>query len=247
MLFRFAALLGVLLLVAGLTGPASAGPEKATAATLKQRLLGTTEEELGLAYVMGYSNVNKQHGAALLGPGLMTLDMSVPAEVHDDRIWITLPGKMEPMRSTATFLNFGFVPVTATMEVTPTGPVNVSAWAWIETFKGEVTAKASVDVRIFDASVNGQPLDLGPHCHTATPVDLTVKGEFPPWTVNDGGPLSGYVDYPPFTGCGVTEDLSPLLTYSITGKGNYTKLTQGRLCTPANGFGCPPLVPKPEK
>jgi hypothetical protein len=49
--------------------------------------------------------------------------------------------------------------------------------------------------------------------------------------VNTGGPLTGFVAIPRFAGCGVGEDLDPLLTASISGPDNFIKLIQGVPCT----------------
>jgi len=67
------------------------------------------------------------------------------------------------------------------------------------------------------------------------------------YTVSTGGPLTGMLTIPPFTGCGVTENLDPLLTGSISGSGNFVKLTQGKLCGPSQpkNWTCPPPVPEP--
>jgi hypothetical protein len=62
---------------------------------------------------------------------------------------------------------------------------------------------------------------------------MTVKltGRSPDYTVNTGGPLTGTTTIPPFSGCGVGEDLDPLLNASISGPDNFMKLTQGVPCT----------------
>ena len=52
---------------------------------------------------------------------------------------------------------------------------------------------------------------------------------------------------PPFTGCGVSEDLDPLITGLVSGGGNFVKLTQGSICTlTGSNNGCPPEEPTPE-
>lgn len=48
---------------------------------------------------------------------------------------------------------------------------------------------------------------------------------------------------PAFSGCGVTEDLDPLFTGTVSGPDNYLKLMMGTLCAPAEPFLCPPIVP----
>jgi hypothetical protein len=102
-------------------------------------------------------------------------------------------------------------------------------------------------------TVNGVPLRVGAGCRTVRPVRLVLIGKgdntIPPrgYTVSTGGPLSGMLTIPPFTGCGVSENLDPLLTGSISGSGNFVKLTQGKLCGPSqpSNWTCPPPVPKP--
>jgi hypothetical protein len=101
--------------------------------------------------------------------------------------------------------------------------------------------------------VNGEPLAIGPGCRPVSNVRLTLIGRgdntVPPtgYTVTTGGPLSGRLTIPAFTDCGVTENLDPLLTGSISGPGNYVLMTQGKLCGPADPqeWTCPPPVPKP--
>ena len=53
-----------------------------------------------------------------------------------------------------------------------------------------------------------------------------------------------YTDIPPFTGCGVGEDLDPLLTGLISGKDNYVKMTQGAICDIRTERTCPPAPPE---
>ena len=110
-------------------------------------------------------------------------------------------------------------------------------------------------------AVNGTPLNVGRHCQTV-PATVTLTGRTPQYTLLDGGPLTGYVTIPRFTGCGVGENLDPLLTASVSGPRNFVILTQGPLCekfpgTPANAncrippgapgypYGLPKYYPKP--
>ncbi len=108
-------------------------------------------------------------------------------------------------------------------------------------------------ISLSNVDVNGVPLAVGPHCRPVSPVHLVLiaKGEntLPPkgYTVPTGGPLTGMLTIPPFTGCGVTENLDAVLTGSISGPHNFLKMTQGKLCAPAqpHGLTCPPPVPRP--
>jgi hypothetical protein len=52
----------------------------------------------------------------------------------------------------------------------------------------------------------------------------------PNYVVNTGGFLSGTATIPPFHGCGAGENLDPLFTASLSGPGNYIRITQGPIC-----------------
>jgi hypothetical protein len=218
-------------------------------------------------YITGYSDVLKLYGAAPLQPKRPGL----PALVNIDFAYrhVIKPGKLieystgelyyqghhelPPVR--ATFLAFRFVPVTATLMVTELTPIQIRSVSGITAPPYPITVRATtrVRIRISDVDVNGVRLPTGPHCRPVSSPRLTLTGRgdntIPPkgYTVPTGGPLSGRLAIPAFTGCGVTENLDPLLTGSISGPGNFVLMTQGRLCGPANprDWTCPPPVPKP--
>lgn len=219
--------------------------------------------QLGCAYIAGYADVRKLDGAALVGPGLTNLsigdrvvfnlnsgyfeeDSAAQLDFrpcHTCRIVHALP----PAR--ATFLAFGFMPVSATLQLIEVGTINIIGVGTVSTLKTN-TAWSLLALRISDVKVNGQPLAVGAHCQTVRPVlvKLTGFGTGPqPYSLQGGGPLTGKVTIPPFTGCGVTENLDPLFTGTVSGPGNFAKLTQGSLCTLIGNLGCPPPVPKPRR
>ncbi|WP_409182564.1 DUF6801 domain-containing protein [Amycolatopsis sp. VS8301801F10] len=122
---------------------------------------------------------------------------------------------------TATFLGFGFVPVTATVEFLPVDYRNSKLIDLTGQLWGGVrlTTRVQVMARMSNAKVNGVPLDLGPDCVTAKPVSLNLSGKYNATTggIISTDPNSPDPDYrgfalPPFVHCGTTEPLSPLLT-----------------------------------
>jgi uncharacterized protein DUF6801 len=193
--------------------------------------------------VVNYSNVRKLKGAARvqgLGSVRATERFAFPMDpvannhLETDSI---LQSHMNPNR--ATFLGFGFVPTTATIEVVQPEVANVFVIGPVEGSIGYKpvisTAYAEVTLRMRDAEVNGAPLNVGPNCRTADPMLLKVEGDSsadPAYLINEGGVLSGYVTIPPFTGCGVGEDLDPLITAAVSGPGNYVRIIQGPACWP---------------
>jgi len=219
------------------------------------------------AYLPGYADVAKLIGAALLEPaapakpGLVNVDFAEHHKITKTELIARSTGKLfykgkpELPPITTTLLAFRFVPVTATLEIRELGPIIIVSTSGITAppFPITVVATAKVTIQITNVKVNGVPLAVGPRCETATPVTLKLTGKgdntLPPrgYTVPTGGALQGRVTIPRFTGCGVGENLDPLFTGSISGKGNFVKQTQGKLCGPAqpSAWVCPPPVPKP--
>lgn len=223
-------------------------------------------------YMAGYSNVNKLHGAAKFSdPGLLRLNLntsvsflSCPTGVKS---WLTTDGtldyhgKPQMPPAEATFLTFGFMPTTAKMELTLEGRVDIGTLGdsapdpETKQYKETTTAVALLRIRLYDVDVNGEPLDVGANCRAVRPMELELVGKGSTgtngpvgYTVKTGGPLTGTSDIPPFAGCGVTEDLDNLLTASVSGKDNFTKMMQSPLCVEDVPANCPePTKPTPER
>ncbi|MFB9834489.1 DUF6801 domain-containing protein [Actinoallomurus acaciae] len=218
----------------------------------------------GEAYMAGFSNVHKLGGSTLIGrengqtTGHVTLELGYQISINQctgdthiySRASLDDDGEHKLPPATATFLTFGFMPTTATLELTsPEGTdLEIDSHGYQDSegnYFEETTITSQLVIRIHDVLVNGTPLDVGPHCESATPMPVTLTGELPDYEVNLGGPLTGTVKIPPFSGCGVGEDLDPLFTGSISGPDNYMKLIQGVPCTrPTDGTppqNCDPI------
>jgi hypothetical protein len=227
------------------------------------KVIGTGTATCG--YLTGYADVAKLIGAALLQPklgrpALVNVDFAEHHGFKHDKLIEHSTGELyyhgrhalPPV--TATFLAFRFVPVTATLHITELTSVAILSASGITAPPYPITVKATTKamLKVTDVSVNGLSLPVGTQCRIAAPLILTLIGKgdntIPPkgYTVPTGGTLAGRVTIPPFTHCGTTENLDPLLTGSISGHGNYVKLTQGKLCGPAQpaNWTCPPPVPK---
>jgi hypothetical protein len=219
--------------------------------------------ELGCAYIVGYSDVRKLNGAALVGPGLTNLAigervvLNLTSGYFEEDSAAQLDFRPCPTckivhalpAAHATFLAFGFMPVSATLQLTEIGTINIIGVGTTSALASN-TAWSLMALRISDVTINGQPLAVGPHCQTVRPllIKLVGLGTGPqPYTLQGGGPLTGQITIPPFTGCGVTENLDPLFTGTVSGPGNFAKFTQGSLCTLIGDLGCPPPIPKPRR
>jgi Family of unknown function (DUF6801) len=229
----------------------------------------------GCAFTTGYADVRKLKGAALIAPALTNVNLTVTALENtnknidfielDNVAELDFHGKHQFPPTTATFLSFGFVPTTATIELIEHGTINIFAVGpagiqgshckpnkW-RTCDSIATAFSRLSVQVVPGSVkvNGVPLDVGTHC--ATPqFDAILTGSSatnPSYNVQFGGPLLGTVNIPKFSNCGVTENLDPIFNAAISGPANFNLLTQGEVCFVQDALDCGPdkgpIPPKP--
>jgi hypothetical protein len=223
----------------------------------------------GCAYVIGFSDVRKLGEAALIGPALTDLKIGITSAFKFTRKLtyiqennagkVQYHGKAQFPPAKATLLAFGFMPVTVTLQLSEIGTLNAifitegpGSHGCIPPhckLTGLTTVSSRLSLRVYNVKVNGVPLDVGPACETATPFNAVLKGVYPKYSINTGGPLSGTLTIPPFKGCGAgTENLDVIFTAPVSGSDNFTKLTQGPPCTPINESGCNPIViPTPQR
>jgi hypothetical protein len=209
------------------------------------------------AYLTGYTNVNKLHASVLQPPGIVNImagrivlrcegNANLACQVAT--IQPDLNGRPDLPVATASFLPFGFVPSVGSMQLTQVGLANASLrFTSRPPYTGTAVVTVKLVARILEASVNGVAVDVGPDCRTSTPIDAVLTANYPDYSITEGGVLSGTVTIPPFSGCGVTEDLDPVFTGLVSGPGNYVKMTQGLICTINSGYRCPPEVPEAER
>ncbi|MFV2212494.1 DUF6801 domain-containing protein [Actinomadura sp. LOL_016] len=207
----------------------------------------------GCIYLAGFSNVTKLDGATVVNdpefadPALTNVIYKITSTGAELRQRF-----VSPLRSRSTFLTFGLMPTTATMELTqaplePGGPVYgaVEAITNLETGIQTVEAHMKMSIRIYDVSVKGTPLDVGDRCRTEVPADLELSGTMP--NILQGGVLDGTFAIPRFEGCGAAEDLDPLFNGTVAGSDNLLRVTLGSTCIPFAQISCPPVLPEPSR
>jgi len=231
--------------------------------------------EPGCAYTGGYADVLKLNGAGLITPGVINLDVEARLAYcwtadhighckkgvnyfqADNYARLSYHGLAEFPPSSTTFLAFGFEPVSAVLHLIEIGTINAVAIGPYNATAAPcstkdpcptiVTVSSYLYIRVTNVAINGVPLNAGAECGTA-PFDAVVSGTSaskPPYSVTGGGPVTGTIDIPPFTNCGVGEDLNPLFTASISGQDNASLLTQGPVCFVLGGGTCNPRTGKP--
>lgn len=235
-----------------------------------------------VAYVTGYANATKQKSAALSRlscnrivdewkkivpkPDGLHLIQHATGELD----W---EGKRMMKPSPATFLTYGFMPTTATMELIQTKTMTIDSDILLAKSTGVTYIRVPLVLRLTDVKVNGVPLDVGANCRTVGSlyskdpdpaqdtkdhVVLTgiLKGRGDGYQLITGGVLTSTVTIPPFSGCGVGEDLDAVFTSAVSGPGNYVKQVQGAPCAsgvarPDPRYCTPRLepkdVPKPQR
>ncbi|MFD0022603.1 DUF6801 domain-containing protein [Streptomyces sp. NPDC058382] len=245
--------------------------------------VGDPEDQFSLnAYVTGYANVAKLKGATLFpvacaqieqGATVINIQDGLVHLIQDSTVILDYRGKPQLPPATSTFLTFGFMPTTATLEMTQIPPAagpdgnpapNIHSDLKIlgpGNSEGTTTIELQLQLRLHDVKVNGVALDVGANCRTERPFTLPLRGEMvlkdgvqTGYTLVTGGVLTGQVTLPPFSGCGVGEDLDDIFTASISGVPGAVKQVQAPPCAAAqhDPVVCtedsqPVKVPRPQR
>ncbi|GAA1683833.1 hypothetical protein GCM10009765_36470 [Fodinicola feengrottensis] len=231
------------------------GPLKVGAAGTHKSAAGRLDDEPNStpasAYLVGYSDVQKLNGAALVGPGLIDLkifDATFDPVTGD--VDVVANGQLTLPPAKSTFLTFGFMPTAATMQLTQVGIMVIKTHSAAQpdgTYITTTVSTVQMSLRIYEVKVNGTSLDVGPNCHTFENLFLTLNAEGD-YAADTGGTFAGTVTIPRFADCGVGEDLDGLFTASISGPGNFMRMTQGPGCFPVPvPYQCPPVIPEPKR
>ncbi|EMD22345.1 hypothetical protein [Amycolatopsis azurea] len=164
---------------------------------------------------------------------------------------VPITGKLAIPSTSSYFVSFRFMPATGTVELIPdgdaTGTVEVKTGATTNckavgtNLCGDSDVTSKVFIKLSDVKVDGKVLDVGPNCRTAQSVAVNIKALMPLGFPAPSVKATSTFSTPGFTGCGVREDLSPLLTGLVSGPGN-TLVTNLKLrCVgsgpPPNGCG----------
>ncbi|WP_327291423.1 DUF6801 domain-containing protein [Streptomyces sp. NBC_01198] len=220
-------------------------------------------------FITGLSNVAKLKGASVLNdlnarePSMANIATvgSVFSFADEDNPYVEIDSvatfDIPPART--TFLTYGFMPTTATMHLTTRRGVMTVITTGIGAQLYVTAIYGKDDLRLSDVKINGTPMDVGPHCQTAAPLDIALLGlnrsgldgvEAPSdYSIQTGGPLfQDDLFIPRFTGCRSAsgENLDAMFTSAISGHGNSLNLIQGPLCAPlADPTWCSPKIPYP--
>ncbi|MDV6014314.1 hypothetical protein [Haloechinothrix sp. LS1_15] len=148
---------------------------------------------------------------------------------------LEMEGDLDLPDSDGYFLAFDFMPTTSTVGFVQHGKVTGTAELDLIEQVSHVDAEAELFIVVSEVEQDGIPLRVGDECRTRVPATIPIQGEVS--LIPGATSRMEQVEYeiPSFTGCGVDEDLDPLLTGLVSGHGNLldTELT-------VRCIGCPP-------
>lgn len=171
-------------------------------------------------------------GDLTVGPGLF--DGVVCGNVTEEG---RIEGDLKLPPAEGYFVAFRFMPSTNTTEFIQRG----KATGTVRNLDmGAMTADVDMTVRLFvlvrDVKQDGVPLNVGKQCRTTRPSAIRIKGKVNLAPGAETEVKSRYA-ISPFTGCGATEELDPLITGLVSGPDNL-QITRMTSC--GVGAECPP-------
>jgi hypothetical protein len=177
-------------------------------------LPATADSTITASYaVRGSTHIKAVNSTLALGPGKLTSTVDLTTSTITAAT-LTLPS------ASASFKEFGFIPVTATTALVQDG----SATGTVSFSKNTVTVTTGVTIKLTGLKVAGISLPIGKRCETAKPASITVTSQSG-FTVLGGGTVAGAYTIPRFSHCGLA---TALINLTIPGAGNTITLTLGK-------------------
>jgi hypothetical protein len=177
-------------------------------------LPATADSTITATYaVSGSTHIKAVNSTLALGPGKLTSTVDLTKSTIT-AAKLTLPS------ATASFKEFGFIPVTATTALVQDG----SATGTISLSKNTVTVTTGVTIKLTGLKVAGISLPIGKRCETAKSASVTVNSQSG-FTVLGGGTVAGTYTIPRFSRCGLA---TALINLTIPGAGNTISLRLGK-------------------
>lgn len=212
---------GLMVLATGIVASAGGAPAPELAAT-PTTTPTTTDDTLFVSYTVSGETTLAKFGSSVAISGELdsTIDLATGA----------LTGTINLRDAAGTFLGFGAVPTKATTHFVQDGPVT-------GTFSGgivDATVSLFLTLPEHTVSVNGTELDIGPGCRTAQPSVVRIQG---PLNLLGTTNFLSRLTIGNFTGCGVGENLDPLLDGLVAGTNNLLATTLTLRCS---AQGCTP-------
>lgn len=170
--------------------------------------LANADDSLHVLYdAVGSSVVAKTGSTVALGPATLSATVN-----PDGSFTASLP--LPP--STTSFKALGLLPISATVSFVAAAPVTGQIVSDPTT---RLTSTSSYFIKLSNVKTAGIPTPVGSKCQTKAPVSIPAAG---PFSITQGGTLTGTYTIGNFSHCGLTTALINLL---IPGGGNTVTLT----------------------
>ncbi|GAA3850152.1 DUF6801 domain-containing protein [Amycolatopsis tucumanensis] len=137
---------------------------------------------------------------------------------------IRIEGDLNLPKSSSYFVAFRFMPVTSDVELPQEGKATGTADISGGLFTPTIDMTIRVNLVVSNVKQDGVPIAVGPGCRTVAPLVIPMKGQTS-LLPGSKSTMESTFDIPAFSGCGVSEDLDPLLTGLISGPGNKMTTT----------------------
>jgi hypothetical protein len=200
-------------LLTSLTLAAAAGTFLGLGLTALPTTAASADTSITATYpVSGSTYLKALNTTVPLGPGTLssTLDLTTGDVTAST---LTLPA------ATASFKEFGFIPVSATTAMIPVGTATGTASLSANT----VSVTSQFDMQITSLKVGGLSIPVGRSCETRTPITTTISSQAG-FSLLSGGNVAGSFTIPRFSHCGLA---TLLINLTIPGPGNTITLTLG--------------------
>ncbi|WP_436497877.1 hypothetical protein [Actinokineospora sp. HUAS TT18] len=224
----------------------ASGPQAAQPVPDAQRAAAAAPAEPGDFRVNfrvdGWTRIAKLGSAMRVGSGQFKSVIKQGQEDPGNPGIYPVTGTLTMPPASGYFVVFRFVPVTNTNSFvqvgTASGTANMNDFPTVH-----ADIKLALDLVITDVKQNNVPLNVGANCRSKTPIAVSIKGDLdlsaPKITPQNPNPkpaatIDSEYTIPPLVGCGVTEDLTPLLTGLVSGPKNLLRTELRLECA-----GCP--------
>lgn len=147
-----------------------------------------------------------------LGPGALS------AKVNASTGKLTATLSLPP--ATASFKQFGVIPVTATASLINDGPTTGT----VNLRTGKVSTTSTITMQITSLTVAGLPIPVGSQCETSSPVVVHLASQ-KGFNILNGGKVAGSYTIGKFHHCGLA---TLLINLTIPASGNTITLKLGK-------------------
>ncbi len=161
--------------------------------------------------VTGKTYIKSVNSTVALGPGKLVTKVNLTTAA--------LTANLSLPAATASFNEFGIIPISATVKFIQNGPTK----GQLNIDTGAVKTTSKITLQLTTLSLAGITITLPKTCESATPAVIKLASQ-KGFNVVKGGNLAGTYTIPPVAGCSL---LTPIINLIFPGPGNSITLKLG--------------------